>query len=231
MGRELRRVPLDFDWPIDKVWDGYLTPAEIVPPECNDCTSGYSRQAQAMFDSFYEHQVGPTCWGDKIGQAEVDNLVENERLGVWEGGEWTHPPRLADDINIDQHRGGLSGHDALNVHLLVKFRCEVLGIPNVCPTCDGRTFICTQEEYDRWENYEGPQPPTGDGYQLWETTSEGSPQTPVFATLDELCVYAAEHCTTFGSSRTSAAEWKRMLDDGLVTSEMVAADGTRVMFL
>lgn len=24
MGREVRRVPVDFDWPINKVWKGYL---------------------------------------------------------------------------------------------------------------------------------------------------------------------------------------------------------------
>ena len=26
MGRELKRVPLDFQWPENKVWDGYLNP-------------------------------------------------------------------------------------------------------------------------------------------------------------------------------------------------------------
>lgn len=59
-------------------------------------------------------------------------------------------------------------------------------------------------------------PPEGDGYQLWETTSEGSPISPVFATLDELLAYAAEHCTTFGSSGATADEWRRMLGDGIV---------------
>lgn len=54
-------------------------------------------------------------------------------------------------------------------------------------------------------------PPEGDGYQLWETTSEGSPITPVFKTLDELCEYAEEHCTTFGSFKATKEEWKEML--------------------
>ena len=30
-------------------------------------------------------------------------------------------------------------------------------------------------------------PPKGEGFQLWETTTEGSPVSPVFETLDELC--------------------------------------------
>jgi hypothetical protein len=88
----------------------------------------------------------------------------------------------------------------------------------------------TDEEAED-ETWEGTEPPEGEGYQLWETTTEGSPQSPVFATLDELCTYAAERCTTFASNKTSAAEWRRMLDDGFVCHEMVAGDGTRVMFI
>lgn len=36
------------------------------------------------------------------------------------------------------------------------------------------------------------QPPTGDGYQLWETVSEGSPISPVFATPEELARWLVE---------------------------------------
>lgn len=71
----------------------------------------------------------------------------------------------------------------------------------------------TDEELDDWQ---GVDPPTGDGYQLWETTSEGSPMSPVFASLDALCAWAAEHATTFGDYTATAADWKRMLTTGLV---------------
>ncbi len=33
MGRELKRVPLDFDWPTKKVWDGYLQKRKKEPPK------------------------------------------------------------------------------------------------------------------------------------------------------------------------------------------------------
>ena len=59
-------------------------------------------------------------------------------------------------------------------------------------------------------------PPEGDGFQLWETTSEGSPISPVFATLDELCAWCADHATTFADFRASADQWKAMLGEGLV---------------
>src|SRR5689334_2430829 len=37
MGRELRRVPLDFDWPLDKTWHGYLMPDALDEERCPDC--------------------------------------------------------------------------------------------------------------------------------------------------------------------------------------------------
>jgi hypothetical protein len=33
MGRELKRVPLDFDCPLNKVWKGYINPFEGVKVE------------------------------------------------------------------------------------------------------------------------------------------------------------------------------------------------------
>ncbi len=72
---------------------------------------------------------------------------------------------------------------------------------------------------EKWPGYtqrRKKNPPKGKGYQLWENTSEGSPQTPVFRTLDELCEYAAAHCTTFASFTATKNEWRKMLDDGFV---------------
>lgn len=60
-------------------------------------------------------------------------------------------------------------------------------------------------------------PPTGDGYQLWETTSEGSPISPVFVTLNELCEWCEHNATTFGPFKATAEEWKSMLSDGVVS--------------
>lgn len=54
-------------------------------------------------------------------------------------------------------------------------------------------------------------PPTGPGWQLWETTTEGSPQSPVFATLEELAAWCESHATTFGSWTATKDEWLAML--------------------
>ena len=60
------------------------------------------------------------------------------------------------------------------------------------------------------------EPPKGEGYQLWETTSEGSPISPVFETLDKLCEWSEVNAPTFGNFRTTKEEWKQMLQNGFV---------------
>jgi hypothetical protein len=80
--------------------------------------------------------------------------------------------------------------------------------------CPIKTFGTSQ--YVEWTFLE---PPTGEGYQLWETTSEGSPQSPVFKTFDELCEWCADNATTFASYTATASEWKQMLEDGIVSHQ------------
>lgn len=60
------------------------------------------------------------------------------------------------------------------------------------------------------------EPPEGEGFQLWETTSEGSPVSPVFKTLDELCEWCEDNATTFGPYKATKEQWKSMLDDNFV---------------
>lgn len=54
--------------------------------------------------------------------------------------------------------------------------------------------------------------------QLYETTTEGTPKTPVFRSdeFEKLCEYAAEHCTTFATHKTTKDEWMKMLSNGFV---------------
>lgn len=232
MGRKLYRVPLDFDAPIGKVWQGYITPPEFQFPKCGDCDGeGYGPEARAIANTFYAHMIpggwdGPgsdgrkraeaLAWADKLGQAEVDNLITKGRLRVWRDGKWRKEKRTADDVNELQRRGGLDTHDAVNRWILVEFRCKKLAITIECPTCGGQGDIATDEQRAAAEAWTWTEPPTGDGYQLWETTSEGSPSGPVFDTLEALCEWAADNATTFASARATAAEWRAMLDKDFV---------------
>lgn len=53
----------------------------------------------------------------------------------------------------------------------------------------------------------------------------------MFGNIDELCAYAAEHCTTFGREKASVNDWRRMLDEGYVRTEFVGPGGERHVFL
>ena len=97
MGREIKRVPLDFDWPVGKIWPGYcISWCESVDDDCELCK-------QFM--------------------------------------------RL---IGLEQTEHGCPNIPILNV-------------------------------------------PEGEGWQIWETVSEGSPVTPVFATPEELAKWCVEN--------------------------------------
>lgn len=244
MGREIKRVPLDFNWPLNEVWQGFLREGREFPP-CTDCqhghietpldrlfgrrgpeSTGLSREAFAIDSTFYAHQIGGPladvlCWGDKLGQAEVDMLVAEKRLGMhrlwdrielpepWEYDEG-HPIRFrferndkpapaAEEVNAANRKGGLFHdyvHDAINRWLLVKHRCQLLGIDMECKACKGRCVIADDDEWDAEEAaseaWQPIEPPAGDGWQLWETVSEGSPVSPVFATADELASWMSD---------------------------------------
>lgn len=240
MGREAKRIPLDFGWPLKKVWEGYLLPESLHEEECQKCAgSGLSPEAGALSETFYPHQIGSRygrqheerlAWHDKIGQAEVDNLLAEGRLRTWvpgengERGHWESLPRTADEVNAAQRRGGLDGHDGINRHVLVKFRCERLGIPYLCSRCEGHGSV---EKYDgqraEAEAWGPTEPPIGDGWQMWETTSEGSPTSPVFATAQELAAWcAASGASVFGSHTAPADEWLRIITGEQMASVTIA---------
>lgn len=76
-----------------------------------------------------------------------------------------------------------------------------------------RGFVRPADAGPTWHPTE---PPTGEGFQLWEYTSNGSPVSPVFASLEELAAWCADHATTFGRLKASAERWRAMLAANLV---------------
>jgi hypothetical protein len=221
MGRELKRVSLDFDWSLNKVWMGYQNPYESQ--NCKVCDgSGYNATTKEISDNFYarnEHR-----WCDKITQDEVDTLIEEGRLWVfWRKavpGGWEdiipRPVVTASQVNAWEKGPGV-GHDAINRGILIKARATRLGVYGLCPTCggEGETYYteAIKKAHEEWREFE---PPPGEGYQLWETTTEGSPISPVFETLLELCKWCEGNATVFGDQRTTREGWFQMLSDNFV---------------
>ena len=57
MGREIRRVPVGFDWPIEKVWWGFVMPSTLHSQECIYCDrKGYSKIALKLYNIWYGYE-------------------------------------------------------------------------------------------------------------------------------------------------------------------------------
>ena len=81
MGRELKRVPVDFDWPLEKIWEGYLNPHFAECPECDG--SGYSRAGKvlrgAVVDLVYSTEQSPREQ-ETLGKFQAPEGVVDEEL-------------------------------------------------------------------------------------------------------------------------------------------------------
>jgi hypothetical protein len=275
MGREMKRVPMDFDWPLKKTWGGYINPFYSQCIKCPDCEgTGSSKEAMALQKKWYGHvpfhpeergskpflptdecvmafakcnvSHAPEYYGsgDKVVMAEATRLADlfnsqwhhhlNEddvaalikatRLmdftHTWDnknGWKPKDPPYVptAKEVNEWSTRGG--GHDSINCWVVVNAECDRLGYPHLCKKCNGHGDLWPSPEIKKQsEEWKMINPPTGDGYQLWETTTEGSPVSPVFTTIESLCEWCAENATTFGSATATADEWRGMLEADFV---------------
>lgn len=332
MSRQLKRVPMNFSWPMEKVWGGFLNPYYILAADCPDCQNGYDRaggrldaNAALFHDQWYgkapfdpikygaepispdnptiweraQRNIGEApdfyrspdekrvqlkfrqaamlgfpgeerplipfspfdreaaitreaqrlyewCfqghWNHLLIQADVDALIEHGRLR-----DFTHRPRTPEQEELLKQQAALGGssywlaepngyhptaaevnewslsgmaHDSINNGVCVEARCKREGVPYTCARCSGSGHVWpTPQIKQKYEDWEPEDPPTGEGYQLWENCSEGSPVSPVFTSLDDLCAWAAGGATTFGSFTATKEEWKKMLEDDFVHAQ------------
>ena len=222
MGREIKRVPLDFDWPLDKTWQGYLMPDALSAPACEAC-DGH----------------GTTPARDWVSQIAALALLLNTDLGDQSRGRPMHPyfhdtgsrARRRPTPDIAEFAIGLAGrgevgrfHDAIdNWHATDKL-IEAAGLDpktwGMCSVCNGAGTVEAYEGQNaEAEAWEGTEPPEGPGYQLWETVSEGSPITPVFAEAEGLARYMTRHGWGAGNPMASSFEVAmRFIDAGWAPS-------------
>ncbi|MGV3723624.1 MAG: hypothetical protein ACO1SX_22230 [Actinomycetota bacterium] len=105
------------------------------------------------------------------------------------------------------------GHDACDNWSAVKKIIAAAGLDpetwGICPHCKGDAIDPeVVAAYNAWTETE---PPEGEGYQLWETTSEGSPISPVFSTPEALADWCTENASIFGGEKASRETWWRMI--------------------
>jgi len=88
---------------------------------------------------------------------------------------------------------------------------------NYEPLFDGMTF---EQKLRDWHNGGDPEckpepehytPSTWGAqathFQMYETTTEGTPESPVFATVEEVARWCAEHTTAWADQRVSYERW------------------------
>lgn len=86
-----------------------------------------------------------------------------------------------------------------------------------CPCCEGEG--CVFPKID---------PPTGDGWQMWETCSEGSPISPVMDSPEELAQWLAHNRTSaFGSRTATKEEWLAMIQEGWAVCAVMDSTGLK----
>lgn len=221
MHRTLKRVPLNFQWPLDQVWKGYMNPYP-GKVRCKYCEgTGLNPASKQVNDDYYDFEHTGRRWKNNITQDEVQALVDRHRLmdftHVWTRGEgWKRRDDgyipTAEEVNEASHRGHV--HDSINCWILVQVRCERLGVWGTCKICKGkgRKFPprVSRHKHNAWREYE---PPTGPGYQLWETVSEGSPISPVFATPEELARWVSDNRAYHPDERTPYDVLLKMFKD------------------
>lgn len=254
MGRKLMRVPVDFDWPIGKTWEGYLNPeGGPCPEDGKTCFGGYTaagkwieavsrlismlgeqasefgqpRNPNCIYPHPYLQQFAqaPRTYMPRDVSAKIrDNPDSQQRMRLHMQYLRSHPPELL-PLTPELHKfcEALAGRkiDSLSgcsvswgISRALQKAAGVDENWGTCQVCGGDgDDPAKRAAAEAWRETE---PPTGEGFQLWETTSEGSPVSPVFATIEALCDWCAANATTFGSFKASADEWRKMLDENFV---------------
>lgn len=223
MGREIKRVPLDFDWPMNEVWRGFQTPNELDGEPCPHCHGGETWASRWLYilcsrinelagdvrDQERGRQMHPYLANDGARPIQWHPLAEGERRPfVSDAFDVMRPS--ADILDLI---AGISGHKRSEVgglfgrsgeYDIYKTLVEASGIENwgACTHCGGHgsteRYPGQRDERDAWEPQ---QPPTGEGWQLWETVSEGSPISPVFPDSEGLAQWLTTPDSCWGATK------------------------------
>jgi hypothetical protein len=206
MGREIKRVALDYKFEIGQVWPGFINEHYR---ECPHCKHGYTLAGARLNDLVSLIMLS----GDDARRGKAHPYFYDMPLYDTAG----RIPPSKDMANLTEGLSGrqssFMGHDVCDRGSAVKKIIAAAGMPDdwgICPHCKGDTVDpAVKEAYEAWT--ETP-PPSGDGYQLWSTTTEGTPMTPVFETPEELARYCADQdVSTFGSSTADYETWLKFI--------------------
>jgi len=180
---------MDFAHPMKETWPGFLNPHYR---QCPDCENGYSPAGAAF---------------GEIVTTLMHTSVDDEFLRM--------------TVGLAGREQSFGIHDRCDCYTAGKKILAAAGIESdrwgVCKNCDGDA--CDPDAKAAWEGWENTEPPTGEGWQMWETTSEGSPMSPVCESPEALARWLADNgASSFGRDMATYDEWLRMIGSGWAPS-------------
>jgi hypothetical protein len=252
MSREIRRVALDFDAPLNEVWAGYITPREFYGPPCTACDMtgltparqwldhiahiltrltediGVQADGKPFAHSLTQQYDAPSAW--RVASREAKDA----------GRPWytVFPEYVRPDPSWLELMAGFEIHPVVDTffggtrvdtYKVTAALLRVAGLPEKwgwCPTCDGDGAVHTPEQNAAREAWEATEPPAGEGWQLWSTTSEGTPKSPVFDTAEGLAQWMSTHpCGMAGAAYEYDAALRWITGPGWAPSMIGGPDG------
>jgi hypothetical protein len=234
MGREIKRVAIDFDWPINTIWKGFICPYQ--PTDCKACEgTGHNAETRKLSEDWYGFERPKDKWCHKITQDEVQALIDSSRLlelthtwspeTGWVRRQDNYVP-TAEEVNLWSQKS--FGHDAINRWICVETRVKRLGVWGHCSLCEGKGHYWCEDKYEELYNaWESIEPPSGEGFQLWSTTTEGHPMSPVLPTPELLAQWLVENqVSTFGHETTTYESWLEFCKNERWAPTFVCDNGT-----
>lgn len=210
MGREVKRVPLNFNWPMNKTWGGFLNPHYKKCPDCGG--SGATMASERLSDL-----VGLLMLSGSDAAKGRCHPYFYQMPGLYNSEGKIPSKDLAELTGKLAGRGpDLMGHDAIDRWSATAKIIKAAGLPKswgTCKTCEGSG--CAPENRKAYNRWKPKNPPKGVGWQMWETVSEGSPISPVFATPEKLARWLADNgASSCGSSTATYEQWLTMIQAG-----------------
>jgi hypothetical protein len=192
MSLEICRVPLDFNAPLGETWAGFDMPKDLEPTTCGACNgSGESSAARALEDQWFDGPTGRRYSGIRYNFTAADIAVLRTN-GLLKDFPHLTPEMDAASIN-EVLRDMFFGESEAKYHV-IKARVEARGQQYECPICHGEMMFFRDAEHKAaYEAWETPKMPEGDGYQVWNTITEGSPISPVFADTESVAQWLNEN--------------------------------------
>lgn len=177
----IKRVPLDFDWPVGYVWHGYVNPWP-GPVDCEYCCgTGLNDESLKLYRNFKR-------WSPRMTEEETSRALS---AGIPEKDLALIRRRIWDDVG-----------NSLIRSYLTEIRAKYTGVWGLCQVCNGKRTIPNPNPaiqqlyadvnlYDEWRPIE---PPKGDGWQLWQVKETGGvPASAIYKSDVELARWCSTH--------------------------------------